>query len=294
MSTQLELTVNNHFKFDYNGNGQPFRQSQDQCWSVNYGLPRRPMKNFFFEAISAAQEIEQKYTAPKNLFLSGGIDSEFVARVFLSANVNFKCTIIRFPENLNEHDIKFAINFCEKNSISYTIFDLDVIDFWKTKSEKYVLGAQCFSPQLIVPMYVADHFSEDYIIIGSGEPHVCKNQNGWVLLEKERIAAFYRFFIWKNRWACPAFFQYTPELVFSYFQDPMVLKMIDNQFPDLITNTSIKYDHYIQFVAMERRDKYTGYELLQNQDAYFRAQFKAILGLTADDRIETEVSYFKT
>ena len=47
------------------------------------------------------------------LCLSGGVDSEMMARVFLSCGIKFKVAILRFKNDLNLYDIRYAVSFCD-------------------------------------------------------------------------------------------------------------------------------------------------------------------------------------
>ena len=70
--------------------------------------------------------------------MSGGIDSEAVARTYKNANIPFKALIAKFPDDLNIHDISYAISWCEKNKIEYKIFEFDMISFLKEGYKKYL------------------------------------------------------------------------------------------------------------------------------------------------------------
>ncbi|MBK9037734.1 MAG: hypothetical protein IPL83_01020 [Bdellovibrionales bacterium] len=92
----------------------------------------------------------------------------------------------------------------------FQFFDLDLLKFWRDEALSYAEISQCFSPQLLVTMWLSDQIS-GYPVLGSGE---ClfrreqtvpvdsagkgqdQSQNGknWFLIEKERIASWYRFF----------------------------------------------------------------------------------------------------
>ena len=62
------------------------------------------------------------------LCLSGGVDSEMMARVFLSCGFIFKVAILRFKNDLNLYDIRYAVSFCDFYNLTYEFVDLDIID----------------------------------------------------------------------------------------------------------------------------------------------------------------------
>lgn len=70
------------------------------------------------------------------LYLSGGLDSEFLGNVLLSMNKNFTPVIFVWKDSsnkiLNFIDIKYAYQFCNKNNLKPVSIDLDLETLWKS------------------------------------------------------------------------------------------------------------------------------------------------------------------
>ena len=86
-----------------------------------------------------------------NLFLSGGIDSENIANIFLECKIPFTPIIVAYGHEdkvLNDYDIQYAFNFCKEHSITPTVIDIPIIDFFNSgKAIRYAREYGCVSPQ---------------------------------------------------------------------------------------------------------------------------------------------------
>lgn len=276
------LSANNHFKFGYDDVWFEFRKNTKQKWIVDYGKCRRHTENFHFECLNTAREIQENSQQKITVLFSGGVDSEVALQSFVLAGIPVTATILRFKNDLNIHDMSYAIVTCEKLGVKYKIVDLDILKFWENQLLEYADPTYCISPQLLSTMWLADQVDE-YPVLGSGECLLVKDYDDtyeagvspylhseWSLWEKEKIAAWYRHFIVKKRNACPGFFQYTPEIILSYLRDPFVHKLTQSQIVGKLSTASSKLAIYQQHFQLVDRPKYSGFEKIETQDAYFR------------------------
>jgi hypothetical protein len=277
-----QLTHQNHFKFGYNNEWFNARKSVNDAWKVEYGRCNRPTGTFKEECLTTARQIKEDAGGKVTVLFSGGIDSEVALQSFYLAGIPVTASIMRFNNNLNQHDITYAVIACERMGIKYRFFDIDIIKFWENSLLEYASPVYCLSPQLIATMWLVDQI-EEFPILGSGECLIMRDfpygmralgllniNPRWNLLEKERIAAWYRHFMIKNRPGCPGFFQYTPEVILSYLEDPYVVKLTNTGRTILTSNKESKFATYQQHFELAGRKKYTGFEKVQEQDAYFR------------------------
>lgn len=217
-----ELTFQSHFKFGYDRNGFVLRSSPKEKWWVEYGSCQKNPQSFRLECIETAKTIRNRVSEDIWILFSGGIDSEVCLRSFVEANIEVRVGIARFKGDLNIHDISWAVLACEELNIPYHFFELDLFDFWQSQALEYAEISQCISPQLVVTMWLSDQV-EGYPVLGGGDCLFVKENNStnmdnprsgllhqdislWNLWEKERIAAWYRFFLARKREACPGFF----------------------------------------------------------------------------------------
>ena len=279
-----ELTHKNHFEFGYNQKPFTLRKTPEDKWFVKYGRCERQPLNFHDECLATAKLIRNKTDQPLHVMFSGGVDSEVVLRSFYENEIKIQVAILRYKNDLNIHDVSWAIVICDYLKIPYKIYDLDLIEFWNSPAaDQLAQQTYCPSPQLLPAMWLIDQIP-GYPIMGSGECLFVKNRpddyvpgvspylrSDWMLYEKEKVAAWYRHFIIKNRTGCPGFFQYTPEIMLSYLQDPFVDDLIHDRIVGKLSTESSKLKIYQQHFKLYDRSKYTGFEKVTAEDAKYRA-----------------------
>jgi hypothetical protein len=190
---------------------------------------------------------------------------------------------MRFKNDLNAHDIYYAIQACCELDVEMSFLDLDLLQFWREDYFPYAQLTHCFSPQLITTMHLIDR-TPGYVVLGSGECLLNREGDSWYLWEKERIASWYRFFLKRKRSGCPGFFQYSPEIMLSYLTDPMVKELVKS---NKTSSAEIKLQMYQSHFSIRPRPKYTGFENVQDQDHFIREKLKILYG-DSDQIVKTE------
>lgn len=280
------LSFSNHFEFGFNGAPFTFRKAGSDRWFARYGRCSRMPGTFREECLSAARLIRDSTQLPIDILFSGGVDSEVALRSFLEAGIKVRVLSLRFSGGLNAHDIEWVEKSCSKLGVQPKFVELDLLKFWETTAIAYADRTQCVSPQLLSTMWLADQ-TDGYCVLGSGENFIVKRvpptyvpghspylRSTWDLFEKEKIAAWYRHFIVQGRDAAPGFFQYTPELILSWFTDEMGCDLWNDRIPGKLNSVSSKLPMYLRHFAIEERPKFTGFESVQPEDAVFRRELR--------------------
>lgn len=295
----LELTEKNHFCFGYNGIPFANRQGRDDKWFVRYGQCQRAPHSFADECVATARAIAHSAgMLPIWVLFSGGIDSEVVARSFLKAGIDFKIAILRFSEDLNIHDISYAVIVCENLGIPYKFFDLDPNSFFPSDlARMYARETGSITYQLLPTMWLMDQVP-GYPILGSGDCYLVNRSQmslvansykykfsddlpvsnaapEWDLWEKEKIAAWYRFLQFRQKPGCGGFFQYTPEIMASYLLDPIVQNFIFSSGAIKVSTQDCKLKMYQSHFPILARPKYNGYEKMLEIDRLHRHTFES-------------------
>lgn len=269
-----KITHLNHFKFGYD---RSWFNQPGNIWNIQYGKISRPVKSFGEECLLTSELIYLEHAKNKPIYigLSGGIDSEIIALSFLKNKIPFIAAIMKFNDKLNDHDIKYAINFCLKHNIKYKIFDLNILDFYKNHAKSYANVSSCSSAILLTHMWLINEIIklDGYPIFGSAEcflwkniksdyiPAVSKYENEqWYMWEREVMASTYRFLLHKNISGCPGFFQFTPEIMLSFLKDDIILDLISNKINGKLSSISSKFYVYEKYFEIQPRIKYTGFE----------------------------------
>jgi hypothetical protein len=265
----LEFTHNNHLKVGYDGQIFNVRKSKEDDFQVTYGRATRQPQNFLEECYTALRLIREKHGEKLWLFYSGGSDSEFVLRCLRNLKIPFEVAILKFAHGMNAHDIHYALEFCSQNKIEPKIFELDVEEFFESGDAfKYAKASACASPILLPHLWGIEQI-DGYPIISTGDCSLVKKEkrnplSDWENLDEELFFTWMRYLNHENRPGCPHFFQYTPELIYANFTDPMVTALVQNQIPNARSFTDVKLGFYQKFLPMQQTPVpgYNGFERL--------------------------------
>lgn len=241
----------------------------DKKFDVKFKPVSRQIKSWKEELLLSAKSIADSTDKPLYVLMSGGIDSEQVARVFLELKIDFTALTMTHKNKTNLHDIKDAIDFCTNHNIKQTFVELDTEYFFSQQIEKYInQGYRSTNVYHYLQLFLIDKLEElgGFGIGGAGEqvyytvdnevhlkinPHYtlgmdyCKNNN-------------YQHNLWFNL--------STPEIYASYLNIDLV-KLLTKE-PEYFVN-----HHYASFEKiiiyhshwpkMKKRFKYSGFEYLQ-------------------------------
>lgn len=257
----FEYTKKNHFKFGYKESGwYRNRTLSNETFVCEYGRAERTM-DFRNANIYAAKYIANIATDDISLMFSGGSDSEIAARAFIDAGVPFRAAVMRFGNHLNEHDITYAIKFCQKNNIKIDFYDLDIENFIRTSEYENIVKSYHASTERAASIWLAKQIP-NFAVVGQGEPVITKIFGEWVFQEKEYIVCWNKYWIYNNISGIPGFHQFSPEQILSCLNDTMTQDLV-NSSVDIWSNENIKHDFYKKhYPEFEPRLKYTGHEKL--------------------------------
>jgi len=254
----MNLTHNNYFTTT--GNGDEWTVHLKPC--TNY-----ENDNYYRECIRAAKLIENESTKEIVLMFSGGIDGEFMLNIFKDANIHFKVAMISYG-NWNTHDSKYAYDYCNKHGINPKIIEVDLTGMI-ARGDIYEIAeiGKCCAPQMIGVMQGLSQI-DGTIVMANGEPQVDKDNNGdWKWCETERINSYMNWYTHLDIEGTPDFLRYTPEQTVSFLEEPLIKKLVNNEFTQTKT-VGLKHELYNQYFDQVKRNKYTGWEYLERSDLY--------------------------
>lgn len=294
------LSYNNTFKYGYNGQWFNFRSSPDDIWKAEYSPISRPVYDFRTECVNTAKLIRDNTPLPIDVTFSGGSDSEAMIESFLEAGIKFNTIIMKFKDDLNAHDIKYAFEWCSNHNIEPTVIDFDVRSFFENDAWDYADKIYCVNP-LILPHCWLINQLDGYIVIGSGDIILAKNtyvpendpnvswierrnmgwdwndtswiyDQKWYLREGEAISATHRHFMINNRPGCPAFYQFNPEIMLSHMNEPEIVNLPNS---NEVSAWNVKYKIYQRIWGMKPRPKFDGCEhLWKDTTSVMRAELE--------------------
>lgn len=258
----MDLIYNNYLKS--HGHGDSFR--------VDIGPATRPIKSYYEETLLTVENIYNSCNEKLYLLYSGGMDSEYVFSILLQLGIKFTPVIIKLNPNYNNHDLKYAFDFCESKGVTPQIIDIDfdkfvesglIVDIARSiKSSGY---------QIPATMYAASKL-DGFILLGNDPPYMKLNQltNTWQLEELELIHSILNYFKQYPVKGCPFLLSYTPEMMLSFLKDPTMVNLANHRYPGKLgTNTSKVhvYNNGSNFNLLNR-PKYTGYENIETSSIF--------------------------
>jgi len=123
-------------------------------------------KYYFGSYLTELKNSFKKFNNPI-LYLSGGIDSEFVALAMLDAKVQFTPVIFQWIDDKetvhNLHDIVYALDFCNSHNLSPIIRKINIERLWTNPEfELIAKETNISSPQINTYVYMVESMSHEF------------------------------------------------------------------------------------------------------------------------------------
>lgn len=204
--------------------------------------------------------------------MSGGIDSEVIARTFHELKVPFMAITIRYKDNKNEHDIKHAIKFCNDRRIPQTFIDIDPIPFLTNVVEEGIAnGYENIGVYRYLVIWLMSYIEKlkGCAILGGGLQQY-RVKNGTLCIRMHHNMFTPQEYVKRTGTQhFPTFFSNTPEVYAAYQEDPLITFMLKN--PDYFKTYMGNDISLEKILVMHKlwhdlapRTKYHGYENIIN------------------------------
>jgi len=260
----FEYTLNNHHI--YGLENELYTYSPDltkhKKWFCKYGkCSYVPDADYKEECIKTAWLIKKNNPDELlNVYFSGGLDSEVVIESFNHAKIPITISILKLADDLNKHDIDYAINYCQERNLKYTIFELDFNWFIQSgNAKKYADLYRCPSFVGLGLMWTLDRMP-GFPIIGAGDffhklEHI---DDKLFIAEFENRLSIQSYLIRAKKKGIGLFFKYNPENILSYLSMPIVKSIYEK---NISIDDCTKHDFYKEyFKDILIRPKYHGFE----------------------------------
>lgn len=225
---------------------------------------RHPL-DFKSEVENACKKIQEKTPRKIIVCLSGGLDSEVIAKSLIKLNIPFECLVVEFDNGLNNHDIQYAKEFCNENKLTLHVLQMNIMETikkWRENPYHFDSKVPCLLVYRFMQMHLMTHICENmngFAIIGSGE----QRYNNKFDIEYN-TAQFSPLIFRNNKFkdcAEPYFFYSTPELIWSYANEAK--NFIGDVGPLGHNIKTLVYEKF--WPDLKVRPKYHGYEQIQNE-----------------------------
>lgn len=254
-----------------------------QRFRIKYRPVGRALGSWRDEVIETAGRIHAAAEGrPLLLGLSGGIDSEVMARGFLEANIPFQGLSLRYTDDLgglNDHDIKHAEEFCREHEIPHEIINLDFKRFFLDRGEEYIQqgyrAVNMFRFTQLMVLETAEARGSAAVMAGGEQLYYSRDGVTYIQSSPDFSVPVQWCYDHRTR-HFPYFFRQNSEIFAAYQQEPLIKLMLANPFyhenpvPNASLEKMIVYHGY--FPDMPRRRKYHGFERIldfrrQQQDS---------------------------
>jgi hypothetical protein len=275
-------TLDNNLIYGYNGglfnHTEKKNENRLEC---QYARATRTPLSFKEECYNVAQILasdSDKLGRTPTVMLSGGFDSEVVAKSFIDTEIPFKAVTFRLKHGLNNHELYFIDKFVRRHNIDVEYIDID-LESWLESTDaidRYEISG-CYFAEMLPHMLLMDMIWEDkgLPIMGNGDLYVIRDLNPvwrmndnsapkfiWNYIEFEPILAWFRYGVHRKILGGIGFFQHTPEITLSMAQEPEIYEVCTDCNPYKMSSRSTKYLVYRKYWPdLLQRMKFDGAEL---------------------------------
>lgn len=254
-------TKNNYLK-TY-GSGDAFRSEID--------LSTSDIIDFHTATLNAVEEIYSKKKGTLYLMYSGGVDSEYLLQILINLGIDVTPVIVKLTPRYNEHDVRYAFNFCESKKLSPVVIDIDFDDFVKKgKILDIAFKSECGAYQLPSTFHAVSQLDGTVIMGSHGPSHISKIDNDWFVDEMQCNHSVLTWFEKNNIYGFPFVLAYTAEQYYSFLRHPLMLLVAQNKFSGRKGSNFIKGEIYndLSGYNLEPRKKFTGYEHIERREIF--------------------------
>jgi hypothetical protein len=293
----MNFTYNNHLRYSIGNSEFGYRKNSYEKYKVTVGQIDQQhynKSNYSQELLRTADLIYKDYGKDFALFLSGGTDSEIVARNFVDIGVKPKCFIIKFKDDYNASDVYEAIDLAKELQLDLHVIDFDIKDFmYSGEASEFGKELQCTQITYLMVYHTIKKIGLPAVMGGEVllKRNINTNPSTWYYsLRENEDASAMRFSLKFNIPLVNEYFTYTPELLLYYLEHTDIQQLVTTKYNYKLTSVSSKNAILKKLVPKIRvRKKTHGFEnlLAFNYESYRTMTSEQILRLESSlDGIE--------
>ncbi len=267
----FQYSHNNHFYYDLDGVPWATRTSKFQKFQVHIGSidqDHYAKSNYRQELLRVADLQYQLMGKDLVVFLSGGADSEIVARSFAGLGVKPRCVTVKFENDYNIEEVAEAAEVCKELDLPHTIIDFNVKDFYYSgEAAELCKEIQCSQIAFLVLLAVINKMQAPSVI--GCELQLTKgisldNSHWYMRLIEYMDTAHMKLAQKINVPIVSEWFSYTPELMLYYLEQPELENLVYDPTNYKLSITSTKNRVLKKLIPeLRKKEKATGYEKLK-------------------------------
>lgn len=285
----MNFTYKNHLQYFIGDNLYGSRTNSTESFTVKVGnIDKEHFRksNYQQELLRVSDLIYQNFGKNFALFLSGGTDSEIVARSFLKIGIKPTCVTIKFKNGYNNDDVTYSEQLANELGLPLQIIDFDVKDFFYSgEAENFGNKLQCAQVTYLLIYYCIQKIGLPSVMGGELllRRNINTNPSSWYYCFRENEdASAMRFSHLTGVPLINEFFSYTPEIMLYYLQHPKIQSLVSNRYNYKLASVSSKNQILKELLPeIELRKKTHGFEnlLAFNFEVYRKLANKQIMRL---------------
>jgi hypothetical protein len=267
---------NNWMSYSFDSVEYGSKKNRNSVLSINFNNKVSNTLPTYKDALfNNARIMRDCYSEPFDVCLSGGTDSEVVVRTFKSVGIKHNTFIFKLENGYNIRDVNNAVKLCDELNIPYTIVDFNVEKFFENEA------LELFNRTLIpmagrLPRLKFIDYLDNIPIFCDGEPYWRRNleadygqKSQWLFQVHEDGYSVSTYAKSIGRTVIGDWYEYTPEIIMSYKELPLVKQLLNDEHVGKIsTNSSRATIHKDIWPTLEYKPKLIGYEGMYNSVAH--------------------------
>jgi len=224
------------------------------------------VKSYYEELAENAKRIRDMFTGSLDLLFSGGIDSEVILRIYHDLKIPINIYIFKYENNYNHREFNQAIKVCESLNVKYKVIDFNLEKFFENEAHDYWTKVNCRGGGWLPHMKMTEYL-DGIPMIGSGDPYWVRssrdleNKYPWYFEIDEGAKAWTVYHKTINRPAVTDWYEYSPEMIISHLNLPLIQDLINDRIPGKLSSFSSKAVVHKQiWPDVDIRPKLVGYE----------------------------------
>lgn len=267
-------TLNGWLGWSYDNKKYSFRQDKFSTYryEFNIELTNLQTKSYYDELYNNAKLMRDYYSEPFDVLLSGGIDSEIVVRTFKDCKIKHNTFVFRYEDNINHRDVQSAIKIAAELNLPIKIIDINLEHFFETEAIDYFKKSGAIKVGRL-PHLKFFEYLDNIPVMGDGEPYWKKHFNNssteWLFLMSESAHNSQIYLTNNNRKAICDWYEFSPSVIKSFNNLPIIKNLIKDQIFGKLSNWSIRTEiHKKLWPSIVDKKKLTGYEKFENPGTY--------------------------
>jgi hypothetical protein len=251
-------------------NDQPYqlRKNKTDICTFEVTKTEDPVKTYKEELLNNARMIREYYPGKFDVLYSGGVDSEVVLRVFNELKIKHNTIIVRYNDDYNYKEIECALEFVKSYNIPYKIIDFNLEKFYQNEAYDLFVKSSCIRAGRLPHIKFCADFCDNIPIMGEGDIYWRRTlgsdytqKSDWKFIMSEASHNCNMYLNSLGRENVCDFFEFTPNVIKSYNQLPIIKMLLNDQIPNKISNWSSKWlIHKEIWPDLKKRVKLIGYE----------------------------------